>query len=280
MTEHRWREKDIDNALMLELVSHAPSEQRIRDLVERGADVNSVEDDESVVMDAMAWLQDGLDERFIHLLVELGADVNYLSHDGGCPLIGACLSGSPALVEYLLQRGANPNVVYDFSDTVLGAVHTDLTYHELEVQRHSALQDAETVERLTAIVAVLARHGAKHLEDLRTNHVSRWIRIFGCGGTGLLTAEGYIEVDAIAGLPDAIRSDFKAWKEAFWDSWPKSDWSSRPPLFDRAEHNEWGRRLSRIIRATLPSDIPVTYLTISAEHERSNIRIVDSETIE
>jgi ankyrin repeat protein len=82
-------------------------------------------------MDAMVWLQDGLDERFIRLLVELGADVNYLSDDGGCPLSDACLLGSPALVEYLLTRGANPNVVYDFSDSVLGAVHTDLAYHEL-----------------------------------------------------------------------------------------------------------------------------------------------------
>src|SRR5215204_4257106 len=223
MTEHRWREKDIDNALMLELASGAPSEQRIRELVERGADVNSVKDDESVVMDAMVWLQDGLDERFIRLLVELGADVNYLSDDGGCPLIGACLSGSPALVEYFLQRGANPNVVYDFSDSVLGAVHTDLAYHELEVKRHSALQDVEMVEGLTAIVAVLTRHGAKYLGDFRANHVSRWIHIFGCGGTGLLTATGYIEVHAIGGLPDAVRSDFKAWKESFWDSWPNSD---------------------------------------------------------
>ena len=110
--------------------------------------------------------------------------------------------------------------------------------------------------------------------------MTRWIHIFGCGGTGLLTAAGYIEVDAIGGLPDAVRSDFKAWKEAFWDSWPNSDWSSRPPLFDRTTHNEWGRRLARIIRATLPADIPVTYLTISAEYERRNIRAVDYETIE
>jgi hypothetical protein len=159
-------------------------------------------------------------------------------------------------------------------------VHTDLAYHEIEVTRHSASQDVEMVERLKAIIAVLERYGAKYLEDLRANHVSRWIRIFGCGGTGLLTAGGYIEVDAIGGLTDAVRSDFKAWKEAFWDSWPNRDWSSRPPLFDRAKHNEWGRRLSRVIRATLPSDIPVTYLTISAEYEQSNIRSVDSEAIE
>jgi hypothetical protein len=280
MTEHRWRERDIDNALMLALASDAPSEPQIKELVERGADVNSVKDDQSVVMDAMVWLQDGLDERFIRLLVDVGADVNYLSDDGGCPLIGACLSGSPALVEFFLQRGVNPNIVCDFSDSVLGAVDTDLAYHELEVKRHGALQDVVMVERLTSIIAVLTRHGAKGLGELRADHVSRWIRIFGSGGTGLLTGGGYIEVDAIAELPDGVRLDFKAWKDAFWDSWPNSDWSSRPPLFNRAKHNEWGRRLSRVIRATLPSDIAVMYLTISADYERSDIRSVDSETIE
>ena len=72
----------------------------------------------------------------------------------------ACQSGSPALVEYFLQRGANPNVVYDFRYSVLGSVDTDLAFHELEVERHSALQDVEMVDRLTAIIAVLARYRA------------------------------------------------------------------------------------------------------------------------
>ena len=96
MTEHRWREKDVDNALMRELASDAPSEQRIRELVERGADVNSVKDDESVVMFAMTRLETGLDERFSRLLVELGADVNYQSDDGGCPLLGVPVRQSRA----------------------------------------------------------------------------------------------------------------------------------------------------------------------------------------
>ncbi|MEQ1579702.1 MAG: ankyrin repeat domain-containing protein [Steroidobacteraceae bacterium] len=45
----------------------------------------------------------------IKLLLAKGADVNQANNAGNTPLIGAAIRGEPALVEFLLQQGANPN---------------------------------------------------------------------------------------------------------------------------------------------------------------------------
>jgi ankyrin repeat protein len=45
----------------------------------------------------------------IKLLLAKGADINQANNAGNTPLIGAAIRGEPALVEFLLQNGANPN---------------------------------------------------------------------------------------------------------------------------------------------------------------------------
>lgn len=45
----------------------------------------------------------------IKLLLSRGADINQANNAGNTPLIGAAIRGEPALVEFLLQNGANPN---------------------------------------------------------------------------------------------------------------------------------------------------------------------------
>lgn len=276
----RWRERDIDNALIAELASYSPSEARIRELVENGANVNSVQEyGDSALMQAISFLQDGLEQRFIHLLVELGANVNYLSDEAGCPLWEACLAASPTLIEYLLEKGANPNAIVEFSETIRDWTEVDQCYHEMEARGDAISEHAKTARELTEVVAVLKRHGAKNLNDLCAARVSGWLHVFAAYRTGLLTRDGHVDTSAIEGLPEHFGSDFRAWKEAFWDSWPNKDWSDRPSEFDREAHNDWGRRLCQTLRSVLPQEIKIEYLSIKAEDEKNRIRNVDRETI-
>jgi len=82
-------------------------------------------------MAAVYYTQDGLDLRFIRLLIELGADVNLMtSEDGECALWEACFTHRHEPVECLLELGANPNIVFDKFESVLDWAEFDQWYHE------------------------------------------------------------------------------------------------------------------------------------------------------
>jgi hypothetical protein len=286
----RWRERDLDDALMQELSSREPSEVRVKELVRQGANINSVQDGHSVLMEAIQFTQDvprlgpderPLDVRFVHLLVELGADVNYSTDDGSCALWLACWSENPPIVEYLLAQGADPNVVLDHGpEAILDAVEFHKWYDEQEAGGDSTSPRASCARILEEVISLLRRFGAKPFGELRASRIRNWLLVFGSYDTGLLTANGGLDIDGVPGIADAVRADFKAWRGAFWDSWPKDDWSSRPAQFDRRRHNDWGRQLCRFIRSAVPPHVAVEYLTINADAEAKRIRNVDRETIE
>jgi hypothetical protein len=279
-TAHRWRENDLDNELLTELAYRNPSEERLRQLVSQGANLNSLDEfDESVLMKAIGFLQDGLPIRFIHLLVELGADVNYQTEDGACALSGATISHSPEVVKFLLEKGANPNVIIEYRETILDDAEFDYWYHKDEIMGREL--DPFWAEKMGEIVEILKRFGAKNLDDLRASEVSRWLKIFAANSeTGLITSGGYIEIDSIKKLPDELRTDFKKWLESHWDSYPDKSYKDKPEGFDREKHNQWGQRLAREVKTYLPPDIKVRLLTINAEDEQKFRRNVNEEVID
>ena len=73
----------------------------------------------------------------------------------------------------MLERGANPNVFLEDGDTVLASVEFDVEYHTFEAGDNwwstpdKRLLHAEDARRLTEVVAILRRYGAKRPEELR-----------------------------------------------------------------------------------------------------------------
>ena len=55
----------------------------------------------------------------LKLLLSQEADINQANNAGNTPLIGAAIHGEPALVEFLLQHGANPNAKNGIGLTVM-----------------------------------------------------------------------------------------------------------------------------------------------------------------
>ncbi len=281
-TAHRWRENNLDNELLTELASRNPSEERLRQLVSQGANLNSLDEfDESVLMKAISFLQDGLPIRFIHLLVELGADVNYQTEDGFSPLTEAFLTHKAELVEVLLKYGANPNVVVEYNETLLDWVEFDQWYHECEGGQDEDTDDFKAAKEVGKMIVLLTKYGAKNLVDLRANVVARWLKIFAAyPKSGLTTSGGYIEIDSIKAVPDELKIEFKRWLESHWDNYPNESYKDQPEDFDREKHNQWGQRLAKEIKFYLPPEIKLHLLTINAEDERKFRRNVNKEVID
>ena len=279
MTTHRWREKDLDNQLMLILTSNDPSEERIRELVRNGADVNSIKDGDSVLMDALSFTNDyggtekSLDLRFIRLLVELGAEVNYVSEEGDSPIMSACFTHRWEPVECILQLGANPNHISDGDTTPLSWADTDQYYHEeISPDEIAAAQLKETVR-------LLKQYGAKYRDDLFTEKLERWLQVCAFLPTGLFTLWGNIDVASINGVTEELTSEFRRWHESNWDQWYDKSWDDMPKGFDRKRHNEWGRELASQIRKLIPQEIKMEYLFVNAEDEKRKVRNVVREAI-
>lgn len=165
----RWREKDLDNELFLELRSKPPSEKKIRELVRKGANVNSIcETGDSVLQDILLWIQDGFDIKWIKLLIDLGADINYM-YDDSTPLFDACLTEVPDIVEYMLEKGANPNQIFtDVAMSLLDWVKADLSFYKTDTYMFSEDEKEKGTQALEEIVMLLKKYGAKSIRELKS----------------------------------------------------------------------------------------------------------------
>jgi hypothetical protein len=66
-------------------------------------------------------------------------------------------------LEYLLQQGANPNVVVDFAESVLESVESDLFYHDIESGGDMNSPDSQRCRILEEIIAILIGYAAQRL---------------------------------------------------------------------------------------------------------------------
>lgn len=281
--------RDIDKELMQEVDCSTARPMRIRELISLGANVNAVGDGESVLTKAVFAIVLGGDRKIVDLLIELSADPTYVGDEGESALWDACLLGDADLVSFLLERGADPNIIGERSESLLDAVEFDewasgpgsfddwACSNDSESDPYSG--GNQIVRNLDAVISLLKEHGAKPLAEMKADVVSRWLVVFASNPTGLLTFGGHIQIDALPGVTKALVRDFKKWKANFWDSWPDRDWASMPKTFDRAKHNDWGRRLAGAIRSIIPMEIEVEYLTVDAEDESKKIRNVNREII-
>ena len=90
--------------------------ERLRSLVEQGADVNAAWGDGTT---ALHWVSYWDDVESSDLLIRAGADANATTDLGVTPLWPASLNGSPAMVRRLLRAGANPNASLLLGETLV-----------------------------------------------------------------------------------------------------------------------------------------------------------------
>jgi len=104
----------IDERAMVLAAMVPGSRQVLEMLAEQGSNVNASVGGYTPLM-AAAY---GGDLDAVTWLVEHGADVKARSDAGCIALNGAAVSGNPAIVKLLLERGADPNVRYQEPDSI------------------------------------------------------------------------------------------------------------------------------------------------------------------
>jgi len=252
-------------------------ENAIRALVAEGANVNCVIGGESLLMEVVFSLELDADISVVQLLVELGADVNFESDDGLTALSDACTVCNSKLVEFLLSQGANPNIVIDQRESLLDMVEFDLFVCESEKIRSYSDKPYELMAReITIFIENLKAYGAKKLNDLYTTEIKDWLVIFANQPTGLITKQGYIDIQDISYFSTDIKDKFTGWLNANWDSWPNGSISDKPRGFDRELHNIEGKSLALEIKKNFGNTIEVKYLCVSSEDEDKGVRNVES----
>src|SRR6516164_2276606 len=145
--------------------------EAVRSLLDRKTDVNAPQLDGTT---ALHWAVEADDLDLADLLIRQGANVSAANRDGATPLLLASVNGKAAMIERLLQAGADPNVALSrYGDTALMLAartgDTDaikvLLDHGAQVNKQetwggtSALMWAVS-ERHPAVVKMLLERGA------------------------------------------------------------------------------------------------------------------------
>ena len=242
--------------------------------IQRGARISEVIDDTTVLLEIIDNLGNENPpamEAYVHI-IEKGADIHYVKIDGSCALVEAASMHQDVFTDYLLHKGANPNVIIEFHETVLDHAEFDLFFHEGECSDGDP-QHTDWAIRMGKIVKSLIRYGAKSLPDLWTDRLGSWLHVFGNYPSGILTDYGNIAADRLP-VNEPLKQKIREWKRNYWDSW-NDDFGPRPIDFDRATSNELGLNIANDLKAQIPSLVYVKYACVSSKDEARGMRNVD-----
>lgn len=277
----RNEEAEADKRLRQLIDSSDCSADDVRAAIDAGANVNAVDSNGSSIL--MRALSDGetTSLEIIRLLCDLGADVDFYDENDFCPLAEAFYGHNPAVIECLLQYSANPNVIVEriCPGSVLDIAETDLGFHTMEYDHAIEVGHAEEAEHnkrareaVAAIVELLKAAGAKSMWDMVATEPRTWLVVFARYATGLLTRDGFLDIANVPNVSERFCQQFRGWVSRHFDAWPDNRPDDRPKGFDRAKHNEEGRRLSQEIKRLVGDAVAVGYGCICAEDEVRGIR--------
>jgi ankyrin repeat protein len=276
-TNYKFTDNELDKALFHEFLKDNPSEQYIRELIAKGANINAIDKGgESVLKNTIFLNGQKTNLQAIQLIIDLGADVNYAEEDFFNCLFDAALTHNPELVELLLKAGANPNSIsLEDSESLLDWAYFEWSYVELEY-------DEEATQQMESIVKLFEKYGAKFSRDLFADKPEKQLMIFASYNTGLFTAKGNLQIEQIPNADESLIAEFNDWKKSNPDNWQeyrKHNYLPRPEILE--QHNQQGLLLAKHIKKLVGNDIVVIFLSINAEDVRTKyVRNVNRIIIE
>ena len=147
--------------LFKEIRDGGPNLNKLDQYLKEGANINAMEDDESVLTALIFYQFYGDLKTPLTFLLSKGANPNLTTCDGFNCLFDAMSTNEPTLVKLLLEYGANPNCIC----TETGESLLDYAMSGTAIMRHTK-QPATYQKNHLAIIDLLKAYGAKSCEEL------------------------------------------------------------------------------------------------------------------
>ena len=256
-------ENELDKKLWEEFRKPSPDENIIKELLGKGANINSVNDiGDNLLIRSIMHIDKNSDLNIIKTLIELGININYADEDGFNCLFDAYLTNRSDLVELLLEKGAEPQHLSNESfETLLDWIETNRWFHT-EIEKDV---DINWINNNDKIMNLLKAYGAKSIFD-HAESIDDYIIVTGNISSGLYTKYGYINISEIHNIDENTITIFKEWliriNEIIKDM--------GNGIFDNKDllekTNNEGMNLTKKIRNIIEdNDITVKYHVISME---------------
>ena len=253
-------ENILDNELFIETSKKYPDEDIIKQLIQKGANINAVNCiDDTVIGNIIRSMdEEKTDIKYLKLLIELGADVNLRVGGVNC-LFNAVHTYRKDIFELLLEEGAEPNCIIDDEGcTILDMVIDDKYFCEMENDLNEAKIQKE-------IEDLLISYGAKQSKELFTIEPYKYIWINNVFETGIITYNGNIKPENIPNINMELVNKFNNWLKD-----KPQDWNSPKEVYQK--YYEDGIKIAFEIKKLLDKSIEVkiNYLTCE-EWEKNKI---------
>jgi|SRR5690554_3454556 len=258
----------LKDTLLGELSKDKPNEDLIRSLMKEGANIN--------VMDVITDVDNGLDIKYIQLIIDLGANLNYEDEGFNC-LADACMIRNYELVELLLKAGANPNCIStESAESLLDYIEFEEWFEENE--------NGESNLELKRIIQLLKDYGAKNISELYSDNVEDYLTIFATyEPTGIITKGGYIKIQSIPNIDQEFIKHFNEWVASNPDKWNEYEYSRNegkilnpPDISSVKQHNQKGLEYAKQIKTLVNEGVEVKFLFVNPNDlEKYNSRNVE-----
>jgi hypothetical protein len=276
----RHTENDLNNALFVEFFKANINEKAIRNLIKQGANVNAVDNRDCSILDNIivsAEDESEKDTQAIRLLLDLGADIHYVNSYGYNCLFSVAVPWRMKTFKMLLEQGINPNCIS--TEIPFESQLDEIEQYAWITKDDNELSDPEK-KTLQEMIRLLKAYGGKDERNLNTDTVKQYIIVYASYKTGLITRDGYIDIQNIPNVTYELIEEFNTWQKSNPSQWKGFvDITTGEDLDILKAYNNLGLELAKRIKDLVDLEITVHYFSIETEDCNMKLRDLNHKVI-